>query len=65
MLYQKYQDWKDGLPDMKWLEDVMPDNDKWHQWRGSLIDFKNNVKDNIEIGMWYITFTYILRSKQA
>lgn len=51
MLYQKYQDWKDGLPDMKWLEDVMPDNDKWHQWRGSLIDFKNNVKDNIEIGM--------------
>ncbi|KAK9721428.1 Dynamin family [Popillia japonica] len=48
-LQKKYQDWKDGLPDMKWLEDVMPDNDKWHQWRGSLIDFKNNVKDNIEI----------------
>ncbi|KRT78589.1 hypothetical protein AMK59_8121 [Oryctes borbonicus] len=48
-LQKKYQDWKDGLPDLKWLEDVMPDNDKWHQWRGSLIDFKNNVKDNIEI----------------
>ncbi|KAI4464472.1 dynamin [Holotrichia oblita] len=48
-LQKKYQDWKDGLPDMKWLEDVMPDNDKWQQWRGSLIDFKNNMKDNIEI----------------
>lgn len=36
---------------MKWLEDVLPDNDKWQQWRGSLIDFRDNVKDNIQIGI--------------
>nr|XP_022908006.1 dynamin-like 120 kDa protein, mitochondrial isoform X1 [Onthophagus taurus] len=48
-LQKKYQDWKEGLPDMKWLDEVMPDNDKWKQWRGSLIDFKDNIKDNIEI----------------
>ena len=47
---QKYNDWKDGLPDLKWLDDVMPDNEKWHEWRGSIINLKNNMKDNIEIG---------------
>lgn len=48
-LQKKYQDWKDGLPDLKWLEDVMPDNDKWQQFRTSLIQLRDNVKDNIEI----------------
>ncbi|KAL3282671.1 hypothetical protein HHI36_005846 [Cryptolaemus montrouzieri] len=48
-LNQRYQDWKDGLPDLKWLEDVLPDNNKWQEWRGSLIDIKDNVKNNIEI----------------
>ncbi|KAF5277806.1 hypothetical protein FQR65_LT03787 [Abscondita terminalis] len=48
-LQKKYQDWKDGLPDLKWLEDVMPDNDKWQNFRTSLIQFRDNVKDNIEI----------------
>lgn len=38
------------MPDLKWLDDVMPDNEKWQQWRGSLIDFKDNIKNNIEIG---------------
>lgn len=28
----------------------MPDNDKWQQWRGNLIQLRDNVKDNIEIG---------------
>lgn len=28
----------------------MPNNDKWQEWRGSLIDLRDRVKDNIEIG---------------
>lgn len=48
-LNQRYQEWKDGLPDLKWLEDIFPDNDKWQQWRGSLVDIRDNVKNNIEI----------------
>ncbi|KAK5646864.1 hypothetical protein RI129_005328 [Pyrocoelia pectoralis] len=48
-LQRKYQDWKDGLPDLKWLEDVLPDNDKWQQFRTSLIQLRDNVKDNIEV----------------
>lgn len=48
-LQKKYNDWKDGLPDMKWLDDVLPDNDKWHQWRTNLVDFKDNIKNSIEL----------------
>lgn len=48
--FQRYNDWKDGLPDLKWLDEVMPDNEKWQHWRGNLIEFKDSLKDNIEIG---------------
>ncbi|XP_030761251.1 dynamin-like 120 kDa protein, mitochondrial isoform X2 [Sitophilus oryzae] len=48
-LNKKYNDWKDGLPDLKWLDEVLPDNDRWKEWRGNLIDFKDNIKNNIEI----------------
>lgn len=35
---------------MQWLDDIMPDNEKWQQWRGSLISFKDQIKDSIEVG---------------
>lgn len=28
----------------------MPDNEKWNEWRASLIQLRDGVKDNIEIG---------------
>ncbi|XP_066156023.1 dynamin-like GTPase OPA1, mitochondrial isoform X1 [Euwallacea fornicatus] len=48
-LNKKYNDWKDGLPDLKWLDDVLPDNEKWNKMRGNLIEFKDNLRNNIEI----------------
>ncbi|RZC39241.1 dynamin-like 120 kDa protein, mitochondrial [Asbolus verrucosus] len=48
-LQKKFQDWKDGMPDLKWLDEVLPDNEKWQQWRGNLIEFKDSIKNNIEI----------------
>lgn len=39
------------MPDLKWIDDVMPDNEKWNEWRTSLIQLRDSVKDNIEIGM--------------
>lgn len=38
------------MPDLKWINDVMPDNEKWQEWRMSLIQLRDSVKDNIEIG---------------
>ncbi|XP_055627530.1 dynamin-like 120 kDa protein, mitochondrial isoform X2 [Toxorhynchites rutilus septentrionalis] len=48
-LNKRYEEWKDGLPDMKWLDDVLPDNEKWAQFSRSLIAMKDSVKDSIEI----------------
>lgn len=43
---------------MKWLDDVMPDNERWQQWRGSLMQLRDNVKDNIEIGVFEVFLYY-------
>uniref|UniRef100_A0AAG5DRH7 Dynamin-like GTPase OPA1, mitochondrial n=1 Tax=Anopheles atroparvus TaxID=41427 RepID=A0AAG5DRH7_ANOAO len=48
-LNKRYEEWKDGLPDMKWLEEVLPDNEKWAQFTKSLLTVKDAVKDSIEI----------------
>lgn len=48
---QKYGEWKDGLPDFKWLDEVLPDNDKWQQWRVNLVEFKDNIKGSIDLGL--------------
>lgn len=48
-LNKRYEEWKDGLPDMKWLEEVLPDNEKWGQFTKSLLAVKDSVKDSIEI----------------
>ncbi|KFB35872.1 dynamin [Anopheles sinensis] len=48
-LNKRYEEWKDGLPDMKWLEEVLPDNEKWANFTKSLLTVKDAVKDSIEI----------------
>ncbi|KAL9915307.1 dynamin-like 120 kDa protein, mitochondrial isoform X4 [Glossina fuscipes] len=48
-LNKKYEDWKDGLPDLKWLEEVMPKGEKWTQFSKALAEFGSSVKDVIEI----------------
>lgn len=36
---------------MKWLEEYLPPPEKWDEFRGSLISFKDRVKEGFEIGM--------------
>lgn len=52
---QKYEDWKDGLPDLKWLEDAMPQGERWSQFSRNLIEVGSVVKNAIEIGEYRIT----------
>lgn len=47
---QKYEDWKDGLPDLKWLEDAMPQGERWSQFSRNLIEVGSVVKNAIDIG---------------
>lgn len=52
-MFQKYQEWKDSLPDFSWLEDILPNDDQVNSIQKSLklivdtmksIDFGKNLK---------------------
>lgn len=47
---KKYEEWKDGLPDFKWLNDVLPDNEQWSSFSKSIKDMSANVGNSIELG---------------
>ncbi|XP_039228817.1 dynamin-like 120 kDa protein, mitochondrial isoform X4 [Drosophila yakuba] len=48
-LRKKYEDWKDGLPDFKWLEDAMPQGERWSQFSRNLIEVGSLVKNAIDV----------------
>ncbi|XP_026837160.1 dynamin-like 120 kDa protein, mitochondrial isoform X4 [Drosophila erecta] len=48
-LKSKYEDWKDGLPDFKWLEDAMPQGERWSQFSRNLIEVGSLVKNAIDV----------------
>ncbi|XP_031635854.1 dynamin-like 120 kDa protein, mitochondrial isoform X4 [Contarinia nasturtii] len=48
-LNKRYEEWRDGLPDFKWLDDVLPNNDQWSSFSNNLKSIKNSVRDSIEI----------------
>lgn len=48
--FQRYEEWKDGLPDFKWLNDVLPDNEQWNRFSNDLKTMQNSIRDTIEIG---------------
>lgn len=49
-LFQKYAEWKDGLPDMGWLNEMLPDNDQWEKFTTTLISAKDKIGDQLQIG---------------
>ncbi|XP_075987956.1 opa1 mitochondrial dynamin like GTPase isoform X2 [Anticarsia gemmatalis] len=50
-LNKKYAEWKDGLPDMGWLNELLPDNDQWDQFTTTLISAKEKIGDQLQIGV--------------
>ncbi|XP_072933806.1 dynamin-like GTPase OPA1, mitochondrial [Epargyreus clarus] len=49
-LNKKYAEWKDGLPDMGWLNELLPDNDQWNRFTDSLLTAKDRISDQLQIG---------------
>lgn len=47
---QKYEAWRDGLPDMNWLNEVFPDNEQWQKFSHGVINMTESIKNTIEIG---------------
>ncbi|XP_068624336.1 dynamin-like GTPase OPA1, mitochondrial isoform X3 [Battus philenor] len=48
-LNKKYAEWKDGLPDMGWLNDLLPDNDQWDRFTTTLINARDRIGDQLQI----------------
>ncbi|XP_055837904.1 dynamin-like 120 kDa protein, mitochondrial isoform X2 [Episyrphus balteatus] len=48
-LGKKYDEWKDGLPDLKWLQDALPQGEKWSGFNKKLLEVGGLVKNAIEI----------------
>ncbi|XP_015586682.1 dynamin-like 120 kDa protein, mitochondrial isoform X2 [Cephus cinctus] len=48
-LQKKYEQWKDGLPDMSWLDELIPNEQQWQDFRGAMMTFKNTLSNKIEI----------------
>ncbi|XP_077301417.1 opa1 mitochondrial dynamin like GTPase isoform X2 [Arctopsyche grandis] len=47
-LKKKYSEWQENLPDLSWLDDVLPDAEKLNKFTGTLISMRDNIS-NIEI----------------
>ncbi|XP_061725354.1 dynamin-like 120 kDa protein, mitochondrial isoform X2 [Cydia pomonella] len=48
-LNKKYIEWKDGLPDMGWLNELLPDEKQWNQFTTTLLNAKEKIGDNLNI----------------
>ncbi|XP_055382335.1 dynamin-like 120 kDa protein, mitochondrial [Condylostylus longicornis] len=48
-LNKKYEEWKDGLPDLKWVEDIMPDNKQWVAFSRGLVSIRDGVAEALTI----------------
>lgn len=46
-LNKTYEDWKEKVPDMTWLTEMMPESEKLDNFRASLIHIKHNLGDMI------------------
>ncbi|XP_063630609.1 dynamin-like 120 kDa protein, mitochondrial [Cydia splendana] len=49
-LNKKYIEWKDGLPDMGWVNELLPDEKQWNQFTTTLLNAKEKIGDNLNIG---------------
>ncbi|CAH0718352.1 unnamed protein product, partial [Brenthis ino] len=48
-LNKKYAEWKDGLPDMGWLNDLLPEKEQWDKFTTTLINAKEKIGDQLQI----------------
>ncbi|KAL0277072.1 UNVERIFIED_CONTAM: hypothetical protein PYX00_004482 [Menopon gallinae] len=48
-LQKTYEDWKNNLPDLKWLDDMFPKTQQWNELRLSVSEFKDKIKDSMEV----------------
>ncbi|CAK9818538.1 Dynamin-like 120 kDa protein, mitochondrial [Anthophora plagiata] len=48
-LQKKYEQWKEVMPDMSWLNNIFPNDEKWDNIRESLMSVKEVLSDKMEL----------------
>ncbi|XP_017755871.1 PREDICTED: dynamin-like 120 kDa protein, mitochondrial isoform X2 [Eufriesea mexicana] len=48
-LQKKFDEWKEIMPDMRWLDDIFPGEQKWNDIRESFMHIKDMLPDTIEL----------------
>ncbi|XP_076757548.1 opa1 mitochondrial dynamin like GTPase isoform X1 [Xylocopa sonorina] len=48
-LQKKYEQWKEVMPDMSWLDNIFPNEEKWNNIRESFISVKEILSDKIDL----------------
>jgi hypothetical protein len=43
MFLQKFDEWKQSLPDFKWINDIMPDDSRIDQFGRKMIDLRDKL----------------------
>lgn len=46
---QRYEEWKNGMPDLKWLKDVMPDERQWDGMQRNMMNLRDSFKNTVEL----------------
>lgn len=59
---QKYEQWKESLPDLGWLQNLMPNEKRWQDFRESLMTIKDNMADKIEVGKLICNSLYSVKT---
>lgn len=59
-LNNKYEEWKTGLPDFKWIDDVLPDTEQWSKFSKSMKSIQDSVIESIDIGWLHFRHTHTL-----
>lgn len=49
-LNNKYEEWRSGLPDFKWIDDVLPDTEQWSKFSKNMKTIQESVIESIDIG---------------
>lgn len=47
-LQRSYEEWRNSLPDSKWLKDLFPSSEKVDSFRGSLMELSSKFRDSLE-----------------
>lgn len=47
---KKYEEWRDGLPDLKWLDEVLPDTEQFRAFNKNLSTTLASFKNSVQLG---------------